>query len=75
MQMNLSDIVLIVAASHSFLLALLIFQKHRALYANRFLAALLLCFTLISVHLLIQDAGVYQSVPAAFLIVGIPLTA
>ncbi|MFA6469150.1 MAG: helix-turn-helix transcriptional regulator [Bacteroidota bacterium] len=73
--MNLSDIVLIVAASHSFLLALLIFQKHRALYANRFLAALLLCFTLISVHLLIQDAGVYQSVPAAFLIVGIPLTA
>ncbi|MFA6455537.1 MAG: helix-turn-helix domain-containing protein [Bacteroidota bacterium] len=75
MEMNLADIALVVAASQSFLLALLIFQKHRALYANRFLAALLTCFTLISVHMLIQDAGVYQAVPAAFLILGIPLTA
>jgi len=69
------NIVLIVAASQSFLLAVLIFQKHRALFANRFLAALLFCFTVISIHLLIQDAGVYQIIPFVFVIVGIPLTA
>jgi len=75
MELNVVNIVLIVAASQSFLLAVLIFQKHRALFANRFLAALLFCFTIISVHLLIQDAGIYQIVPVAFVIVGIPLTA
>ncbi|MFA5835095.1 MAG: helix-turn-helix domain-containing protein [Bacteroidota bacterium] len=75
MELNVVNIVLIVAASQSFLLAVLIFQKHRALFANRFLAALLFCFTVISIHLLIQDAGVYQIIPFVFVIVGIPLTA
>jgi len=75
MELNVVNIVLIVAASQSFLLAVLIYQKHRALFANRFLAALLFCFTVISIHLLIQDAGVYQIIPFAFVIVGIPLTA
>lgn len=75
MELDLVNIVLIVAASQSLLLAVLIFQKHRVLFANRFLAALLLCFTVIALHLLIQDAGVYKIFPFAFFIVGIPLTA
>lgn len=75
MELNIPNIALIVAASQSLLLSVLIFQKHRALYANRFLAALLLCFTLIAVHLLIQDAGIYRIVPVAFVILGVPLTA
>lgn len=75
MELNFANIALIVAASQSLLLTVLIFQKHRTLYANRFLAALLLCFTLIAVHLLIQDAGVYQIFPVAFVILGVPLTA
>jgi AraC-like DNA-binding protein len=75
MDMTLPNIALIVAASQSLLLTILIFQKHRTLFANRFLAALMLCFTSISVHLLMQDAGVYVKFPFAFLIVGIPLTA
>lgn len=75
MELNFPNIALIVAASQSFLLALLIFQKHRALYANRFLGTLMLCLTLIAVHLLLQDAGVYQRFPFAFVILGVPLTA
>lgn len=75
MEMTFPTIALIVAASQSLLLTILIFQKHRALFANRFLAALMLCFTVISVHLLLQDSGVYGKFPAAFLIVGLPLTA
>lgn len=75
MELTFSNIALIVAASQSLLLAVLIFQKHRALFANRFLTALLLCFTLISIHLLIQDAGVYKIIPFAFVILGVPLTA
>lgn len=75
MEMTFPTIALIVAASQSLLLTILIFQKHRALFANRFLAALLLCFTAIAVHLLLQDAGLYRKFPLTFLIVGFPLTA
>ena len=75
MEMTFPTIALIVAASQSLLLTILIFQKHRTLYANRFLAALMLCFTVISVHLLFQDSGLYGKFPIPFLIVGPPLTA
>jgi AraC-like DNA-binding protein len=75
MEMSFPTIALIVAASQSLLLTILIFQKHRALFANRFLAALLLCFTAIAVHLLLQDAGLYRKFPLTFLVVGFPLTA
>lgn len=66
---------MIVAASQSFLLAVLILQKHRALFANRFLAALLLSFTVILLHMFFQDTGVYRRFPVLYLAVGIPLAA
>ncbi|MHB1051245.1 MAG: helix-turn-helix domain-containing protein [Bacteroidota bacterium] len=75
MEMSFPTIALIVAASQSLLLTILIFQKHRTLFANRFLAALMLCFTAIAIHLLLQDAGLYRKFPLVFLIVGFPLTA
>jgi AraC-like DNA-binding protein len=75
MEISFPQIALIVTASQSFLLAMLIAFRHRALFANRFLTALLLCFTLIAVHLLIQDAGVYHRFPFIFILVGVPLCA
>lgn len=66
---------MIVAASQSFLLAVLILQKHRSLFANRFLALLLLSFTVILLHMFFQDIGVYQRFPLLYLAVGTPLAA
>jgi AraC-like DNA-binding protein len=66
---------MIVAAAQGLLLAVLIFQKHRALSANRYLASLMLCYTIILVHLLLQDVGFYTIAPWVFLIVGVPLLA
>ena len=40
--MTVEFVVLIVAAAQAFLLALLIYQKHRSLYANRFLSLMML---------------------------------
>ena len=75
MALTFSNIALIVAAAQGFLLAVLIFQKHRALYANRFLALLMFSYTVILLHMLFQDTGVYSSAPWAYLIVGFPLLA
>ena len=75
MEFTFSTVAMIVAASQSFLLLLLIVQKYRSLYANRFLALLLLCYTLILVHLVLQDSGAYTYAPALFVLVGCPLLA
>lgn len=75
MELTFANIALIVASSQAFLLALLIFLKHRSLFANRFLAALMLSYTVILLHLIIQDAGLYQSFLLAYIIVGVPLVA
>jgi len=75
MELNVANIALIVAAAQGFLLVVLIVQKYQSLFANRFLALLLLCYTIILVHLLLQDAGLYRIVPYVFLIVGLPFLA
>jgi AraC-like DNA-binding protein len=75
MELTFVNIALIVAASQSFLLSVLIFQKHRALFANRFLAALMLSYTLILLHILFQDAGVYAKIPILYILVGVTLAA
>lgn len=73
MQLNLAGILLIVAAAQGLLLALLIFQKHRALFANRYLALLMLSYTCVLVHLVLQDTGLYASAPLLFLISGLSI--
>ncbi len=75
MELTFANIALIVAASQAFLLSLLIFQKHRAVFANRFLALLMMCYTIILLHLLFQDTGIYRRFTFLFIIVGTPLVA
>jgi AraC-like DNA-binding protein len=75
MQLNLAAILIIIAAAQGLLLALLIFQKHRALFANRYLALLMLCYTAVLVHLLLQDTDLYAAFPYLFLISGFALAA
>lgn len=73
--MTFANIAIIVASAQALLLALLIIQKYQSLYANRFLALLLLSYTFILIHLLLQDTGLYGRAPYIFLIVGFPLIA
>ena len=75
MELTFANIALIVAASQSLLLSALIFQKHRTLFANRFLGALMLSYTLILLHILFQDAGVYARIPILYIFVGVTLVA
>jgi AraC-like DNA-binding protein len=75
MELNAANTALIIAASQSFLLAALAFQKHRTLFANRFLALLMLGYSIILLHLLFQDTGVYRTLPFLYVIVGVPLAA
>jgi AraC-like DNA-binding protein len=75
MDMTLPNIALIVAASQSLLLSVLIFQKHRSLFANRFLGALMLAYTVILLHILFQDIGLYRSVPILYVMAGVTLAA
>lgn len=75
MGLTFSNIVMIVAAAQASLLSLLIYQKHRNLFANRFLSLLMASYTVTLVHLLLQDTGYYRHVPFVFMVVGIPLAA
>ncbi len=75
MELTLSNIILIIAAAQASLLSLLIFQKHQNLFANRFLALLMGSYTIVLIHLFLQDTGYYEFVPQVFIVVGLPLAA
>ncbi len=75
MELNLPNILVIIAAAQGFLLSVLIVQKHHAVFANRYLAMLMFSYTLVLVHLLLQDTGIYVQLPYIFLISGFPLIA
>ncbi len=75
MELNLPNILVIVAAAQGFLFSVLIVQKHRGLFANRYLALLMLSYTFVLVHLLLQDTGVYAAHPYIFLLSGFSLIA
>lgn len=75
MELNLPNILVIIAAAQGFLLSVLIVQKHRAVFANRYLALMMFGYTLVLVHLLLQDTGIYQTKPYLFLISGFPFIA
>ncbi len=61
--MTLESVVLLVAAAQAFLLSILIFQKHRAVYANRFLSLVMFVVGIAVVHMLLQDNGFYARFP------------
>ncbi len=64
-----------IAAAQGLLLSLLILQKHRAVFANRYLALLMVCYTLTLIHLLLQDTGLYRDFPFTFVISALPFAA
>ncbi|MFA6437800.1 MAG: helix-turn-helix domain-containing protein [Bacteriovoracaceae bacterium] len=75
MELNLVNIIILLAAAQGLLLALLLFQKHRALFANRYLALLMLSYTAVLVHLVLQDTGLYLDHSYLFLLSGLALAA
>lgn len=64
-----------IAAAQGLLLVFLLFQKHRSLYANKYLTLLMFCYTCILIHLLLQDSGIYAIFPYLFLISSLALVA
>jgi len=63
MTIDFIDIVIFLAAGQALLLSFLIFHKHHQLYANRFLALMLLAYSLILVHLILWEIGIYDRYP------------
>lgn len=63
MTIDLIDILLFLAAGQALLLSLLIFHKHRQLYATPFLEFMLFCYALILVHLILRETGLYSIYP------------
>jgi AraC-like DNA-binding protein len=57
MPFQLIDIILLLAAAQGFFLSILIFHRHRKLYANRFLGTLILGYSLILLHLFLDEIG------------------
>ncbi len=71
--MTLESVVLLLASAQSFLLAVLIFQKRHAVYANRFLALMMFACGLSVLHMLLQDNGFYDKFPFfLYAILGVP---
>lgn len=67
MPLNLADIILLLGAAQGFLLAFLLLQKYRHLYANRFLAAGMFFYSIILLDLLFAEIGAYKASPHAML--------
>jgi len=73
MKLDLLNVALLLGAAQGFLLSFLIFQKHRQLYANRFLSLFMLLYSLILVQMLLTDLGYGEKVPHILLVfLGLP---
>ncbi|MBE0642724.1 MAG: helix-turn-helix transcriptional regulator [Bacteroidetes bacterium] len=73
---EINNIALGLGIAQSLFLAGILVQRHRRLYANRFLAALMLVYGVVLGHLLLQDLGVFRTHPLLYLLLsGLPLTA
>ncbi len=71
--MTFEFVVLLLAAAQAFLLGVLTFQKHRALYANRFLSLMMFVCGFAVLHILLQDYGFYDNFPdLLYVVLGIP---
>jgi AraC-like DNA-binding protein len=57
MSFELIDMILLLAAAQGLFLSVLIFHRHRKLYANRFLGTLILGYSLILLHLFLDEIG------------------
>lgn len=59
MPISLIDLILLAAAAQGLFLTVLIFHKHRALYANRFLGTLIFLYSFMLLHMVAYDLGLY----------------
>jgi AraC-like DNA-binding protein len=76
MHSNFVDIVMVLAASQGVFLAVLIFHKHRRLFANRFLGVIMLSFSAILFNLALSDMGYALKFPRLTLVlIGVPFLA
>ena len=57
MPFEIVDIILLLAAAQGLFLTVLILHRHRALFANRFLGALILAYSLVLLHLFLDEIG------------------
>lgn len=74
MSVNLLNIILFLAAAQGILLAILIFQKYRKLFANRFLGSMMLLYSIILIQMLLTDLEVDRKFPHLMIIpIGISL--
>ncbi len=68
------NIILFLAAAQGLLLTVLIFQKHRRLFANRFLGSIMFFYSIIIIQLLLTDLEFDRKYPHLMLIpIGLPL--
>ncbi|MBE0643064.1 MAG: hypothetical protein IH600_03195, partial [Bacteroidetes bacterium] len=73
---EINNIALGLGIAQSLFLAGILLQRHRTLYANRFLAALMLVYGVVLAQLLLQDLGVFHTHPLLYIALsGFPLTA
>jgi len=71
--MTLEFVVLILASAQAFLLAILTYQKRRAVYANKFLSLMMLACGIAILHMLLNDNGFYDVYPRLlYIVLGIP---
>ncbi|HKJ66562.1 MAG TPA: helix-turn-helix transcriptional regulator [bacterium] len=71
MPVEFINLVILLAAAQGIFLAALIFHKHRALFANRFLGMLILLYSLILLHLLFTELNYYQTYNIIPAVIGI----
>ena len=73
MSFNTLNIILFLGAAQGLLLTVLIFQKHRRLFANRFLGSMMFLYSIILIQMLLTDLGFDRNYPHLMLIpLGIP---
>lgn len=76
MSFDLINLVLLLAAAQGILLSFLIIQKHWKLFANYFLASLMLLLSITLLYLMLSELGWYKKYPVLMLLpVGLPLIA
>ena len=72
MSFEFLDLILLLAAAQGFFLTVLIFHKHRQLFANRFLGSLILIYSIILLHLFWGELNVRVTHPLVVeMIIGI----
>jgi AraC-like DNA-binding protein len=66
--MEFLDVLLLIGSAQGFFLAVFLLHRHRGLYATRFLATLLLIYSVVLLHLFIADRDWYNAAPRIMLL-------